>query len=155
MKHLLLTTTLFFAFFTSLVHASEDYQTLLDSTSRYVEFLNQYSFDERGAREEAELIFAPSFSKTVNGELSKETPESFLEYMERIKSVLGEWYAQVLSFSVSPHTQSATIYCLCTTKENKTYIAFMKLHFNEDRQITELTIVYNLYAGRKDQVHIN
>lgn len=154
MKYLFLSIALFFASFAAPNYASADHQSLLDSTSRYVEFVNQFGSEEGGA-EGSESIFAPTFRKSVNGELSDETPESFLEQMEFAKIWVGGWYAQVLNVTVSPETQSATIYYICTTKEEKAYITFAMLHFNEDNQITELTTVYNLYAGQEDLVHIN
>ncbi|PJD97956.1 MAG: hypothetical protein CK425_02175 [Parachlamydia sp.] len=155
MTRLFLSLALAFSYLTSFCQASDAYQSLLDATSHYVNFLNKYTSDGEGSDiEEIKSLFTPQFRKSINGELFDETHESMLEKLEHTRIVTGGWYVQILNLLIAPQTQASTIYYLCTTAEGS-YATVAMLHFNEDHLITEVHMVYNRFAGRDDQVHIS
>jgi hypothetical protein len=155
MKHLFLSLAIVFSSLTSFCQASEEYQSLLNATSRYVDFLNKYTSDGEGSDiEEIKSLFTPQFRKSINGELFDETHQSMLEKLEHTRTLTGGWFVQILNILVAPQTQASTIYYLCTTEEGA-YATVAMLHFNEDHLITEVHTIYNRFAGRDDQVHIS
>ena len=119
------------------------YETLLNSSQRYIDFIEQYGndFDEEDDIDVVRSIFASEFKRVMNGQINFETCESFLHEMQEIKSDIGGWQIQMLDFALAAQDNKSFIYYRCSTNEG-VYLTVSILHFNTDGLIDEVVTVW-------------